>query len=265
MTSLIINHWQLFGGTGLMLVLSLYIYRLYYRRYIFREQELLANGLGLEKDDFIKGEDGFLKRKITQRKVKGFYDRKNQRFVLTTFTASLNNQNIGDKFPIIEKITGKKVIEAKLEKKWLKHRAVFYLENFKAIIDEKDLKEKLPMGSSWLGQNAKQENKIIDTRKLPNLFIGGGIGSGKSICIVSQALTYFRSFTDNGHKQPRLILVSSAKMTEFVPLIQKLRKTGEVLVFNANSLDEIKELNNLLETHLKRCDDFFQVLAKEEL
>jgi len=249
---------------SLTLATAFYLYRLYYRKLIFREQELLANGLGYEKEQFVRDDHGFLKRKIKARKVKGFYDRKKQKFVLTTFNPSITNQNIGDNNPVIEKITSKKVVEARLEKKWLRYRAVFYLENFKEVIVEADLKEKLPMASYWLGQGAKRENKIIDTKKYPFLFIGAGQGSGKSVCATAQTLTYCKSYTDNGHPQPKLILVSSSKMTEFVPLIQKLRATGEVLVFNANSLEEITELNNLLEAHLKQCDDFFQILAKEE-
>ncbi|MFA6239138.1 MAG: hypothetical protein WC635_17495 [Bacteriovorax sp.] len=250
---------------GVSLPVAFYFYNLYYRKFIFREQELLANGLGFEKEIYLKGEDGFLKRKIVKRKVKGFYDRKKQKFVLTIFNPSITNHNIKDKSPVIEKITGKKVIEARIEKKWFKYRAVFYLENFKEIISEKDLNQNLPLGSYWLGQNAKQENIVIDTKKLPFLFIGGGQGSGKSVCIVSQVLTLFKSYSDNGKPLPRLILVSSAKATEFIPLIQKLKKTTEVLVFNANSLDEIKQLNDLLEAHIKKCEEFFEILSREEL
>lgn len=250
---------------GVSLPVAFYFYNLYYRKFIFREQELLANGLGFEKEFYLKGEDGFLKRKIVKRKVKGFYDRRKQKFVLTIFNPSITNQNIKDKSPVIEKITGKKVIEARVEKKWLKYRAVFYLENFKDVINEKDLNQKLPPGSYWLGQNAKQENIIIDTKKCPYLFVGGGAGSGKSVCIVSQTMTLFDSYIKNGLPQPKLIIVSSGKATEFIPLIQRFKKTGEVLTFNANSLNDIKQLNELLESHLKRCEEFFETLSKEEL
>lgn len=265
MTTFKVDNYFLWATVGIILAVVLYLKRRIHRKFTLKESELLSNGFGVEKEKLVKDENGFLKKKLALKKVRGFYDKKKQVFTLTTFNSTINNQNIKEKSPTIEKITGKKVVEAIVKKKWNGYKAIFYLENFKDIIGESDLKEKLPFASFWMGQNGKRENIVIDSKKSPFVFIAGGQGSGKSILIQSQVITYFKSFMDNGSRQPKLVLVSSSKMTEFIPLIERLEKSGEVLVFNANDLNEIRELNSLMNEHLKRCDEFFQALAKEKI
>ena len=249
------------------LATAFYLYKTIHKKLVLREDELLANGLGIEKEKFVKDGQGFLKKKLTQRKVKGFYDKKTQRFVLTVFNRELNNENISQKNPVIEKITGKKVVEARIEKKWLKYRAVFYLENFKAQVDLEDLKgRKLLTGDFFVGLNPRGEPQINSTIEEQNFLttVIGGAGSGKTTAITSQSFTFIKSFLENGEKPPRLFIVD-IKKTDFLPLIDFFKDKTEVRFFNPLELEDLQALNQEIEKYIAENTTFFKKLADKNI
>ena len=252
---------------GLILATAFYLYRLYTRKIVLRESELIANGLAFEKEVFVKDQNGYLRKKLTQKKVRGFFNKKKAIFVLTKFNQELNNENIAQKNPIIEKITSKKVVESRVEKKWGFYRAVFYLENFKAQVGLEDLKgKKLGIGEFFAGLSARAEALINSTIEDFNWIttIIGGQGSGKTTAIVSQVFTYLMSFIDNNVKPPRLFIVD-IKKTDFLPLIEHFKDKTEVLFFNPLELDDLIALNLELEKYLSDNIAFFKKLASENI
>lgn len=257
--------WVVVGG--FTLATAFYLYKTIHKKLVLREDELLANGLGIEKEKFVKDGQGFLKRKLTQRKVKGFYDKKTQRFVLTVFNRELNNENISQKNPVIEKITGKKVVEAKIEKKWLKYRAVFYLENFKSQVGLEDLKgRKLLTGDFFVGLNPRGEPQINSTIEEQNFLttVIGGAGSGKTTAITSQSFTFINSFLENGEKPPRLFIID-IKKTDFLPLIDFFKDKTEVRFFNPLELEDLQSLNQEIEKYIAENTAFFKKLADKNI
>lgn len=257
--------WVVVGG--FTLATAFYLYKTLHKKLVLREDELLANGLGIEKEKFVRDGQGFLKKKLTQRRVKGFYDKKTQRFVLTVFNRELNNENISQKNPVIEKITGKKVVEARIEKKWLKYRAVFYLENFKAQVGLADLKgKKLLTGDFFVGLNPRGEPQINSTIEEQNFIttIVGGAGSGKTTAITSQNFTFINSFLENGEKPPRLFIVD-IKKTDFLPLIDFFKEKTEVRFFNPLELEDLQALNQEIEKYIAENTAFFKKLADKNI
>lgn len=251
----------------LLLATTFYIYKTLYKKLVLREDELLANGLGFEKEKFVKDGQGFLKKKLTQRKIKGFYDKKNQRFVLTIFSQELNNENINQKNPVIEKITGKKVVEARIEKKWLKYRAVFYLENFKDQVGLEDLKgRKLLTGDFFVGLNPRGEPQINSTIEEQNFLTTaiGGAGSGKTSLIISQSFTFLNSYFENGDRPPRLFIID-IKKTDFLPLIDHFKDKTEVRFFNPLELEDLQALNHEIENYIAETTAFFKKLADKNI
>ena len=246
---------------------ALFLYRLYYRKIIFRENELLANGLGFQKEVFVKDQTGYLKKKLTEKSVRGFYDRKKAKFVLTKFNQELNTENLSQKNPVIEKITSKKVVEARIEKKWLRYRAVFYLENFKPQIGLKDLNgRKLLAGEFFVGANPRAEPVINSTIEEMNWITAviGGQGSGKTTAITSHIYTYLISFLENFLRPPKLFIID-IKKTDFLPLIDFFKTKTEVRFFNPLELDDLKALNEELENYLANNILFFKKLANENV
>lgn len=251
----------------LSLATAFFLYKTLHKKLVLREDELLANGLGFEKEKFVRDGQGFLKKKLTQRKVKGFYDKKSQKFVLTVFNRELNNDNIRQKNPVIEKITGRKVVEARIEKKWLKYRAVFYLENFKDQVGLRDLKgRKLLAGDFFVGLNPRNEPQINSTIEEQNFLttIIGGAGSGKTTAITSQSFTYINSFIENGEKPPRLFIID-IKKTDFLPLIDFFKNKTEVRFFNPLELEDLQALNQEIEKYIADNSAFFKKLAEQNV
>jgi len=251
----------------LSLATAFFLYKTLHKKLVLREDELLANGLGFEKEKFVRDSQGFLKKKLTQRKVKGFYDKKSQRFVLTVFNRELNNENISQKNPVIEKITGRKVVEARIEKKWLKYKAVFYLENFKDQVGLSDLKgKKLLAGDFFVGLNPRSEPQINSTIEEQNFLttIIGGAGSGKTTAITSQNFTYINSFIENGEKPPRLFIID-IKKTDFLPLIDFFKNKTEVRFFNPLELEDLQALNQEIEKYIADNSAFFKKLADKNI
>lgn len=255
-------------GGGLVMTLPLFIFiakKLYDLLYL-KKKALLATDLAFEEYEWVENsKDKYLRRKLAKRKIK--LKRTKNTIEILKFNPNLNSQNIQSHIPTIERIFKRKVIEVEFKNFGLfKHREsiVFTFEHFKKMISQKDFKENLPVGSYWKGQNSTGKN-LINDKKAPFLFIVGGQGSGKSVAGGSFIISLISSYTQNKKPQAKLVLVSGEKQSEFVPLIQRFSKTGEVLSFNANSLEEIKTLNELLKNHLDKCGRFFELIKRDQL
>lgn len=255
-------------GGGLVVTLPLFIFiakKLYGLLYL-KKKALLATDLAFEEYEWVENsKDKYLRRKLAKRKIK--LKRTKNTIEILKFNPNLNSQNIQSHIPTIERIFKRKVIEIEFKNFGLfkhKEKIVFTFEHFKKMISQKDFKENLPVGSYWKGQNSTGKN-LINDKKAPFLFIVGGQGSGKSVAGGSFIISLTSSYTQNGKPQPKLVLVSGDKQSEFVPLIQRFSKTGEVLSFNANSLGEIKALNELLKNHLDKCGRFFEIIKRDQL
>lgn len=256
-----------FGVVAILaLPFFLFLIKRIYEELYLKKSALLATDLAYEEYEFVENEkDKYLRRKLAKRRIK--IKRKTNSLEVLKFNPNLNAQNIISIVPTVERVFKRKVINVDFENYGLlkhKEKIVFTFEHFKELITEKDLIEKLEVGSYWLGQNGKGQN-LIQNRKNPFMFLAGGQGSGKSVSISSFILSLISSFIKNGKSQPKLVMVSGQKMSEFVPLIKLLSGTGVVLTFNANELTEIKALNDLLKAHLDKCGEFFQVIKNENL
>lgn len=256
-----------FGGVALVaLPFFLLLAKKLYDELYLKKSALLATDLAYEEYDFVENDkDKYLRRKLAKRKIK--VKRTKNSLEILKFNPHLNAQNITALVATIERIFKRKVINVDFKNfGFFKHKEkiVFTFEHFKKIITENDLKELLEVGSYWLGQNGKSENLIQD-KKNPFMFIAGGQGSGKSVAVASYIVSLISGFSQNKKPQPKLVMISGDKMSEFVPLIKRLKSTGEVLTFNANKLEEIKALNELLKNHLDKCGEFFKIIKDENL
>lgn len=255
-------------GAGLVIALPLFflIAKKIYELLYLKKKALLATDLAYEEYEFIENsKDKYLRRKLAKRKIK--IKRTKDTTEILLFNPNLNSQNIQSHIPTIERIFKRKVISVEFKKYGLfkhKEKIVFTFEHFKKLITQKDFKENLSVGSYWKGQSSTGKN-LINDKKAPFMFIVGGQGSGKSVAGGSFIISLISSYTQNRKPQPKLVLVSGQKQSEFVPLIQRFSKTGEVLSFNANSLEEIKQLNELLKNHLDQCGKFFEIIKNEQL
>jgi hypothetical protein len=256
----------LVGGAILALPIFLFIAKKIYDLIYLKKSALLATDLAYEEYEWVENnKDKYLRRRLAKRKIK--IKRTKTTVEILKFNPNLNSQNIQSLVPTIERIFKRKVIEVEFKNYGLfkhKEKIVFVFEHFKKLITKEDLKEKLEIGSYWLGQGSNGQN-LINDRKRPFIFVVGGQGSGKSVAVGSYIISLVSSFTNNGKPQPKIIMVSGQKQSEFVPLIQRFSKTGEVLTFNANSLEEIKALNQILKDHLDKCGKFFEVIKNENL
>ncbi len=254
------------GGAIIALPVFLYVAKKIYDRVYLKKRALLATDLAFEEYEWVENErDKFLKRKLAKRSIK--IKRRKNYIEILKFNPNLNAQNISSHIPTIERIFKRKVIAVEFKNYGLfkhKEKIIFVFEHFKKLITEKDFKENLEAGSYWKGQDPSGAN-LINSRKSPFCLLVGGQGSGKSVAGSSFIISLIGSFTRNNRPQPKLILVSSQKQSEFVPLIQTFSKTGDVLTFNANSLEEIKKLNELLKDHLDSCGKFFETIKQEGL
>lgn len=254
------------GGAVIALPVLIFIVKKIYDLIYLKKPALLATDLAYEEYEWVGNEkDKYLRRRLAKRKIK--IKRTKNTVEILRFNPNLNSQNIQSIVPTIERVFKRKVIEVEFKNFGVfkhKEKIVFVFEHFKKLITEDDLKEKLEPGSYWQGQGSSGKN-LINDRKRPFVLVAGGQGSGKSVAVGSYIISLSGSFTGNGRRQPKIVLVSGQKQSEFVPLIQRLSKTGEVVSFNANSLEEIKALNQLLKDHLDKCGRFFEIIKQENL
>lgn len=273
MKSLILKSQQLglnealwIGGVVVAIPVFIYVGKNLYDIIYLKKRALLATDLAFEEYEWVENtKDKYLKRKLAKRSIK--VKRRKNHIEILKFNPNLNSRNISSHIPTIERIFKRKVIAVEFKNYGLfkhKEKIIFTFEHFKKVITERYFKEKLEAGSYWKGQDPTGKN-LINTRKVPFVLIVGGQGSGKSVAGSSFIISLESSFTQNGKPQPKLIMVSSQKQSEFVPLIQRFSKTGEVLTFNANDLEEIKKLNELLKNHLDKCGKFFEIIKQEGL
>ena len=266
--NIVLQHLELFkliGGVGASALILLFLIKWFYENLWLKKKALLQTNLAYEEVEFVLDKNAHLKKKLTKRTLK--VRRYKHRLEILRFNPNLNTENVGREIPTIERIFKRKIVSVQFKNYGLfnlKEKVIFTFENFPKVLTAKDFKKTLQVGEYWLGRSARGEDLIQD-RKLPFLFIGSGAGGGKSIALSSYVISLLSSFTDNKLLQPRLVMVSGDKMSEFVPLIKRLSKTGEVLTFNANNLEEITALNQLLDNHLKKCGEFFQVIKNEGL
>lgn len=248
---------------ALIVATALYLFRLYKRKFIFQEKELIANGLAFTKEVLVKDKQGFLKQKITQKKVRGYYNKKKAIFVLTKFSQELNNENISQKHSTIEKITGKKVVLSRVEKNFFSYRAVFYLESFPEVVGLESLKNELKDGEFFVGINPMGEPEINSSIEDFNWLttVIGSQGSGKTTALVSQCFTYLNSFKKPIHR----LFIVDIKKTDFLPLIDHFKNKIEVQFFNPLDLEDLKLLNQELESYLENNIKFFKLLADENI
>lgn len=253
------------GGVGASALILLFLIKWFYENLWLKKKALLQTNLAYEEMEFVEDKNAYLKRKLTKRALK--VRRYKHRLEILKFNPNLNAETIGREIPTIERIFKRKIVSVQFKNYGLfnhKEKVVFTFENFPKVLKDEDFKKTLQVGEYWLGRNARGE-ELVQDRRLPFLFLAGGMGSGKSVALSSYVISLLSSFTENKLPQPKLILVSGDKMSEFVPLIKRLSKTGEVLTFNANNLEEITALNQLLDNHLKKCGEFFQAIKNEGL
>lgn len=254
------------GGVVLTLPVFIYVGKNLYDIIYLKKPALLATDLAFEEYEWVENtKDKYLKRKLAKRSIK--IKRRKNHIEILKFNPNLNAQNISNHIPTIERIFKRKVIAVEFRNYGLfkhKEKIIFIFEHFKKVITKEHFKEKLEAGSYWKGQDPTGKN-LINSRKSPFIFIAGGQGSGKSVAGSSFIISLISSFTKNNLPQPKLVMVSSQKQSEFVPLMQRFAKTGEVLSFNANNLIEIKALNELLKNHLDKCGKFFETIKQEGL
>lgn len=256
---------KLVGGVGALALILLFLAKWFYENLWLKKKALLQTNLAYEQIEFVGDKNSHLKRKLTKRSLK--VRRYRHRLEVLAFNPSLNTETIGREIPTIERIFKRKIATLEFKNYGLfnhKEKVVFHFENFPKILTAKDFTGRLEVGSYWLGRNARGED-IIQDKRLPFLFCCGGMGSGKSVALSSYVISLLSSFTENNRPQPKLLLVSSAKQSEFVPLIKRLSQTGEVKTFNTDSLDEIKALNKILDDYIKKAGAFFEVIKKERL
>lgn len=253
------------GVSALALLFIWFVLKWIYETFWLKKQALLQTNLAFEKTEYLENHNAHLKKVLTKRILK--VRRYKHRLEILKFNPNLNSETILREIPTLERIFKRKIVAVDFKNYGIfnhKEKLVIHFENFPKVLTAKDFTDHLPLGSYWLGQNSRGSNLVQD-RRLPFLFIGGGMGSGKSIALASYVISLLSSFTANGKPQPRLVLVSGDKMSEFVPMIKRLQKSGEVLTFNANQLQEVLALNILIEGHLKKCGEFFQLIKSEGL